>query len=107
MIRQITPRQLQERLAAGGDAPVILDVREVWETRLCTLADSIHIPMGQIPMRAAELPRDAEIVVLCHHGVRSQRVAYFLQSLGFDNLINLAGGIDAWSKEVDTAMAKY
>jgi rhodanese-related sulfurtransferase len=107
MVRQMTPRQLHERLAAGGAAPVILDVREPWETQVCALPGSVHIPMGQIPMRARELPADAEIVVLCHHGVRSQRVAYFLQSLGFDRLFNLAGGIDAWSKDVDPTMAKY
>jgi rhodanese-related sulfurtransferase len=107
MIRQMTPRQLQERLAADGAAPVILDVREPWETRICALADAVHIPMGQVPMRARELPTNAEIIVLCHHGVRSQRVAYFLQSLGYENLFNLAGGIDAWSKDVDPTMAKY
>jgi rhodanese-related sulfurtransferase len=107
MIRRMTPRQLEERLAAGTDAPLILDVREDWETRICALPNSLHIPMGQVPMRANELSRDAEIVVVCHHGVRSQRVAYFLQSLGFEKLINLAGGIDAWAKDVDPAMAKY
>jgi rhodanese-related sulfurtransferase len=107
MIRQMTPRQLQERLASGTDAPVILDVREGWETRICALPNSLHIPMSQVPMRAGELARDAEIVVVCHHGVRSQRVAYFLQTLGHEKLINLAGGIDAWAKEIDPAMAKY
>jgi rhodanese-related sulfurtransferase len=107
MIRQWTPRQLQERLAAGGAAPVILDVREPWETKICMLPDSLHIPMRDIPARVGELRADNDIVVLCHHGIRSQRVAYYLQSLGFENLFNLAGGIDAWSKEVDPTMAKY
>jgi rhodanese-related sulfurtransferase len=107
MIRQLTPRQLQERLGQGGEPPVILDVREPWEHQLCALPGAVHIPMGQVPMRAAELGKDSEIVVLCHHGVRSQRVAYYLESLGFDKLGNLAGGIDAWAKDVDPTMAKY
>lgn len=107
MIRQLTPRQLKERLDHGGEPPVILDVREPWEHQLCALPGAVHIPMGQVPMRVAELGKDSEIVVLCHHGVRSQRVAYYLESLGFDKLGNLAGGIDAWAKEVDPAMAKY
>lgn len=103
----MTPRQLHERLAAGGDAPVILDVREGWETRICALPHSLHIPMGQVPLRAGELSRDTEIVVVCHHGVRSQRVAYFLETLGFEKLINLAGGMNAWATEVDPSMTKY
>lgn len=107
MVRQLTPRQLQERLAAGGAPPVILDVRQPWEAQICALPGSTLIPMNDVPHRLEELSKDAEIVVLCHHGVRSQRVAYYLQTVGFEKLYNLSGGIDAWSKEVDPTMAKY
>jgi rhodanese-related sulfurtransferase len=107
MVRQLTARQLQERLAAGGEPPVILDVRQPWEAQICALPGARLIPMNDVPHHVDELSKDAEIVVLCHHGVRSQRVAYYLQTLGFENLYNLTGGIDAWSKEVDPTMTKY
>jgi rhodanese-related sulfurtransferase len=63
--------------------------------------------MREIPTQAAALPRDTDVVLLCHHGVRSQYVASFLERLGFERLHNLAGGIDAWAKDVEPAMAKY
>jgi rhodanese-related sulfurtransferase len=107
MIKQLSPKQLKERLDAGGSTPVVLDVRQPWETQICQLPGATLIPMGDIPHRTGELDKNAEIVVMCHHGVRSQHVAHFLQSVGFENLSNLAGGIDAWAKEVDPAMAKY
>lgn len=106
MIRQLTPAQLKERLA-GGPAPVILDVREPWEVAVCALPGARHIPMREIPARTDDLPRDADVVVVCHHGVRSQYVASFLEGLGFERLYNLAGGIDAWARDVEPAMAKY
>jgi rhodanese-related sulfurtransferase len=107
MIRQLTAKQLKERLDAGGTTPLILDVRQPWETQVCALPGSTAIPMSEVPHRAGELDPNAEIVLLCHHGVRSQHVAYFLESLGFTNLHNLQGGIDAWAKDVDPSMAKY
>ncbi len=106
MIPQLTPAQLQERLA-DGTAPVVLDVREPWEVAVCALPGARHIPMREIPARAADLPRDADIVVLCHHGFRSQQVASFLERLGFERIHNLAGGIDAWAQDIDPSMAKY
>ncbi len=106
MIRQLSARELSEKLATAT-RPIVLDVREPWELQVCQLAGSINIPMGQIPARAAELPKDAEIVVLCHHGVRSQHVALFLQAQGFTNLYNLRGGIAAWSRDVDPKMPTY
>jgi rhodanese-related sulfurtransferase len=106
MIRQLSARELSERLQ-GSDKPFVLDVREPWELQVCALADSVNIPMGQIPARSAELSKDREIVVLCHHGVRSQHVALFLQRQGFSNLYNLKGGIAAWAREVDGNMPTY
>lgn len=106
MIAQLTPAQLKQRLDRG-DAIVVVDVREPWEVAVCALPGARHIPMREIPARAAELPRDTDLVLLCHHGVRSQYVASFLERLGFERLHNLAGGIDAWAKDVDPTMAKY
>lgn len=131
MIRQLTPSELKARLDKG-EPLYILDVREPWEVAICSLPNSHHIPMREIPARINELPRDTDnfagseigrasarpeggratdgaphLVVLCHHGVRSQYVASFLERLGFERLHNLAGGIDAWAKDVEPAMAKY
>jgi rhodanese-related sulfurtransferase len=106
-MQQMTVRALQERLAQTGGKPVILDVREGWELNICALPGSLHIPMGQIPARVEELDPRQETVVVCHHGIRSMRVAYFLASRGFSRLYNLQGGVDAWAREIDPAMHKY
>lgn len=106
MIQQLTPAQLKERLAHDA-APVVLDVREPWEVAVCALPGARHIPMRDIPAQAEALPRDKDIVVLCHHGIRSQHVASFLERLGFERIYNLAGGIDAWARDVEPSMAKY
>jgi rhodanese-related sulfurtransferase len=106
-IQQLHPRQLQARLAQPGEKPLLLDVREPWEFQLCALDDAQLIPMGQIPARLQELDPQREIVVVCHHGVRSNQVAYYLARQGFTRLYNLAGGVDAWAREIDRDMAVY
>ena len=103
----MTVLELKERLAQPGAKPVLLDVREGWELNICALPDALHIPMGQIPARAEELDPQKEMVVVCHHGVRSLRVAHFLESHGFSKLYNLQGGVDAWAREIDPAMHTY
>jgi len=103
----MTVRELKERLAQPGAKPVLLDVREGWELKICSLPGALHIPMGQIPTRTEELDPAQEMVVVCHHGVRSQRVAYFLASRGFSKLYNLQGGVNAWAREIDPAMHTY
>jgi rhodanese-related sulfurtransferase len=115
MIPQIRPAQLSQWLATQEATPVVLDVREPWETHTASvkpLADSkafdvLFMPMQSIPQRLNELPQDRAIVCLCHHGMRSQQVAAFLLNRGFENVINLAGGIDAWSTELDASVATY
>ena len=89
------------------DGPFILDVREPWECGICMLPGATHIPLGQIPSRLQELDKNKDIVVLCHHGVRSYQVAYYLQHQGFEKLHNLQGGINAWAREIDPTMPKY
>jgi rhodanese-related sulfurtransferase len=88
-------------------APVLLDVREGWELETASIEGALHIPMGQIAQRAGGLDRGAEMVVLCHHGARSAQVVQFLGRLGFENVYNLTGGIDAWSLEVDPDVPRY
>lgn len=105
-MRHLTVRQLKGRLEQG-EPPVLLDVREEWELARCRLPGSTWIPMGQIVARVGELDREQEIVVVCHHGIRSRLVASFLEQEGFENVINLTGGIDAWAKEVDPDMPQY
>jgi len=92
---------------ASREAPQLLDVREPWEVSTCALAQSISIPMGEIVARFQELDPDRPLVCICHHGVRSLQVAHFLSRQGFGQLFNLTGGIDAWAREIDPAMAVY
>lgn len=105
-VQPLSVQQLHERLARG-DAPVILDVREPWEVEICALPGSTFIPMGEIPANAERLPKDKDIVVLCHHGMRSFQVALYLQRLGLSKLYNLTGGIDAWAREIDSGLPTY
>ena len=105
-MRNISVAEL-ETLLKEGTAPALLEVREEWEIRLAPFAGATCIPMGQIPARLQELNKTQETVVICHHGIRSWRVAKFLESEGFADVINLAGGIDAWSKEIDPTVALY
>lgn len=86
---------------------VLLDVREDSELAICRIEGALHIPMGEIPERHEALPKDAPLVVLCHHGMRSLNVVQFLEAKGFENAINLSGGIHAWANEVEPDMARY
>jgi adenylyltransferase/sulfurtransferase len=104
-IPQITVKELKRRIDAGEN-PYILDVREPFEYVIAHIGGRL-IPMNEIPRRLAEIDREREIIVHCHHGVRSQRVAEFLQQQGFPRVVNLAGGINAWSSEIDSKVAKY
>lgn len=106
-MRHFSPKQLKERLERADAAPLLLDVREPWEYAVCRIGGSTLVPMGQIPRAVEELDPDREIVVICHHGVRSRQVAFFLERAGFDNIINLDGGVDGWAREVDPQMPTY
>jgi rhodanese-related sulfurtransferase len=94
-------------MRSSGKAHTVLDVREARELDVCRLEGALHIPMGQISVRTDELPTDQLLVVLCHHGARSQMIVDFLRSAGFDNAVNLDGGIDAWACDVDPSMPRY
>ena len=86
---------------------LVLDVREPWETALCLIADSVTVPLATLPAAAEGLPRDKPIVVVCHHGMRSLQGTVWLRRNGLENVVSLAGGIDAWARRVEPEMAKY
>jgi rhodanese-related sulfurtransferase len=108
-MRRFTPRDLQAYLAKGEASPLLLDVREPWEYQTCHLQSSQLIPMREIPhaVENGDLNPEQEIVVICHHGIRSRQVAYYLEHQGFDKVINLEGGVEAWADQIDPAMPRY
>ena len=104
-MRELSP---QQAVALRDQSPVqFLDVREPWEHELCHIAGCLHIPMGQIPERLDEIPRDLPLIVVCHHGMRSYQVAQFLLSRGYADVSNLDGGIDAWALSVEPTLTRY
>jgi rhodanese-related sulfurtransferase len=101
----IGPTELHA-LLAGADPPLVLDVREPWETQICAIAGSLQIPLRWLPQRLFDIPTDRLIAVVCHRGVRSAMAAGFLEQEGIE-AVNVAGGIDAWAREVEGEMARY
>jgi rhodanese-related sulfurtransferase len=103
---EISPAQAAALLNEGNAR--LIDVREPWEFETAHIANSVLIPMGDVPARAhQELDPDERLVVMCHHGMRSMNVAVWLRNQGFEQAQSLAGGIDAWSAEVDPAVPRY
>jgi rhodanese-related sulfurtransferase len=113
MIDQVRPAELAAWIQSHPGAPaVVLDVREPAELQAASLKagegfELLTIPMNEVPARLAELDPERPIACLCHHGGRSQRVAMFLAGNGFARVANIAGGIDAWAREVDTSIPRY
>ena len=106
-MRQLSVEDLQRRYAAG-ERMTLLDVREPFEVEAADLPyASLKLRMHDVPRRFNEVPRDATVVVYCHLGVRSERVAEFLEAQGFADVANLDGGIDAWSLRVDPNVPRY
>ncbi len=87
--------------------PILLDVREPWEYQICHIAGATLMPMNTVPEGYGEFDTSMPIVCICHHGVRSMKVAAFLAHNGFTQVINLTGGMHAWAQQVDTAMPTY
>jgi rhodanese-related sulfurtransferase len=108
MIREITVRELADRLQAGQPVRLI-DVRRPWEHEIAHLPNSQLIPLDQLQARADEVRPEpgALVVVYCHHGVRSLPCAAFLANRGVLDVCSLAGGIDAWSLEIDPSVPRY
>jgi rhodanese-related sulfurtransferase len=104
---ELVPQDLRTMLGSP-DQPRLLDVREPWETDVSSFPGAVTMPMGDVPSRAhQELDPDERIIVICHHGVRSLNVANWLRNQGFENAQSLRGGIDAWSREIDSAITRY
>ncbi|MDR3755019.1 MAG: molybdopterin-synthase adenylyltransferase MoeB [Terracidiphilus sp.] len=104
-VPQITVNELKRRIDAGEDL-FILDVREPFEYQIANIGGRL-IPQGEVPQRLAEIDRDREIIVHCKTGGRSQRIAEFLKQSGYPKVVNVAGGILAWSSEIDATVPKY
>lgn len=85
----------------------MLDVREPWEREICGFAEAIAIPLGSLHEHLEDLPDGDDLVVICHHGQRSAMATRFLRAQGFDRATNLGGGMDAWARQIDPAMAVY
>ncbi|WP_309678345.1 rhodanese-like domain-containing protein [Polaromonas sp.] len=121
MIAQISPADFaawRDRVNATTPAAapaLVLDVREPWELQTASVRGDgftlLHIPMREIPARLAELQQahgsHQPIACLCHHGMRSLQVANYLTQSGFTEVVNLQGGIDAWSQQVDPTVPQY
>ena len=101
----LTPKELKVYLESNK--PLLLDVREQWEWDKCHFDKARLLPMGQIMANIDSLDKSQELVIICHHGIRSMQVARYFESIGFDKIINLKGGIDAWAKTIDDTMVLY
>lgn len=102
----ITVQDLQQQLQSATP-PFVVDVREASEYDICHLENAKLIPLGQIPERFAEIPKDRPVVIHCHHGGRSARAVAFLQGQGYANVVNLTGGIHDWATLIDNKMRTY
>jgi rhodanese-related sulfurtransferase len=104
---EISVAEVKSMLDAGEDFTLV-DVREPWEFDVARIAGSKHIPMGDIPARFnQELDPESHIVVVCHHGVRSLNVTAWLRRQEFEKVQSLRGGIDRWSREIDSSVPLY
>ena len=101
---EVDAKTAAAELENGG---TLLDVREKMELEFCKVPGSLTIPMGQIPQHLSAIPSEGYLFVLCHHGMRSGQVTAFLRQRGFENAVNVAGGIDAWAATVEPDLPRY
>ena len=106
-MRHITGKELRAYLDRAEHPPVLLDVREPWEYRICHIEGSRLIPMREIPSAFPSLDSQQETIVICHHGIRSRQVALYLEQQGFSDIVNLEGGVAGWARDVDPNMPTY
>jgi rhodanese-related sulfurtransferase len=108
LIPQLAPADLERwRTDAARAAPLLIDVRERWEFEHCRIEGSLSMPLSEFARRCDELPRDRPLVMVCHHGRRSQHAAMLLEGAGFAQVHNLRGGVAAWADEVEPTMKRY
>lgn len=103
---EITADELKGRLDRG-EGVTLVDVREHYEHRIVHFSGSVLIPMGEVMARQQELDPDQELIIYCHHGIRSIKVAAYLRHEGFEKARSLRGGIDEWAKRIEPGMATY
>lgn len=105
---EISATELKEKLD-NGEEIVLLDIREPHELQIAKLDNTVHIPMGEIESRISDLEKykDKDIVVFCRVGRRSLGCTEYLREKGFTNVLNLTGGLHAWSDEIDPEVMKY
>ena len=102
---EISPEEAKQKLDQGE--AVLIDVREPWEVQTASVAGAKNIPMGDVASRQQELDPEKNILVMCHHGVRSLKVTNWLREHGYEKAQSVRGGIDAWSKKVDPSVPVY
>jgi len=101
------PLEVKAMLDESSSSIMLLDVREKWEFDLCHIPKSIHMPIAEVILRISELEKTNPIIIICHNGRRSLHIGLELIEKGFDNVINLKGGVDQWADDIDTSMTKY
>lgn len=110
-MKHFSPIQLQEYLAKCENEPLLLDVREPWEFEYCNISGSVLIPMGELASELDKLENEFDLetvtIMICHHGIRSRQMGYYMEQVGFKNIINLDGGVEQWAIDVDTTMKRY
>ncbi|HQR57332.1 MAG TPA: rhodanese-like domain-containing protein [Burkholderiaceae bacterium] len=107
-MKTVTARELATWLADDRrEKPLLLDVREPWETQICRIDGSELVPMQALAARLPDFAHERPIVCICHHGGRSAHVAMFLARHGYESVYNLTGGVDAWARQVDATMPTY
>lgn len=110
-MQSLTAAELAAMCTDPQARPLLLDVREPWETARARIdpgqGDAVFVPMWQVPLRLAEVDRSRCVVCICHHGARSAQVVAFLLQQGYPCVYNLTGGIDAWAREVDPSVPRY
>jgi rhodanese-related sulfurtransferase len=107
MIFSTLTQELTPAKAAGFPNALFLDVREPHEWDTVHLPGAVLIPLAELPSKADSLPKERPIIVVCHHGIRSQRGAQFLRKRGFKEVYNLIGGINRWAVDLDPTMVRY
>lgn len=106
-MRHFTPLQLQAYLSETETAPLLLDVREPWEFEYCHIEGSVLIPMGKLASKLETLDPSQDIIMICHHGIRSRQMGYYMEQAGFASITNLDGGVEQWAEDVDNSMKRY
>ena len=106
-MKELSAHELSHRLLAREDIQII-DVREPYEHQICSLDNAELIPLQQIPRSLERISRTKPVIMYCHYGIRSANVAQYLNAMhSYQNVYNLKGGIDAWSKEIDPKVPVY